>query len=65
VSWAALVVGMACSVIEVVEVVVDCCAASVEGMCRRAKRFLSEVATAWMISGRVTFKDLSFRQASC
>lgn len=36
--------------------------ASSDGTCSRANRFLSDSATAWRISGSVTFNDLSFRQ---
>lgn len=37
---------------------------SSDGTWKRAKRFLSDSATALRISGRVTFRDLSFRQDS-
>ena len=36
-----------------------------EGTWSKAKRFLSDSATALRMSGRVTFKDLIFRQESC
>lgn len=35
-----------------------------DGTCSRANRFLSDSATALRISGKVTFRDLSFRQES-
>lgn len=37
----------------------------VDGVYSSANRFLSELATASTISGKVTFRDLSLRHASC
>lgn len=67
VSWALLVSGVGRELgsgVSVVAVAVAVGCSASEGMWRSANRFLSESATACMISGRVTFRDLSFRHAS-
>ena len=69
-----LVVSPACSAVDVdstavvgvdsaVEVAVEVEAEG--GRYNSPNRFLSELATASTISGKVTFRDLSLRQASC